>query len=236
MVLGFSIVVLKTLFNRDVIKTIVVRQNDFINLSNGGVFFANAENHLRLDYKDSLQYVFVNKEKSICKILPHTALMYWKFDNPNDTIFVIDNKDTALYNFLSSSLPASSAIAMPRLEYSIQSFLKITPKAFYNVLAKPFFNNTKSIMELMASIENLLYMLFFMLCFWFRSKKNINYNFLFLCVSVVVLSFLLIGLTTTVSGAIVRYKVPFVPFLLMIPLLFLDETRVLAWVKKQKTS
>lgn len=236
LVLGVSIVVLKTLFNRDVIKTIVVRQNDFINLSNGGIFFANAENHLRLDCKDSLNYVFVNKEKGICKILPHTSLMYWKFDNPNDTIFVTDNKDTAMYNFLSSSLPAGSAIAMPRLEYSVQSFFKITPIAFYNVLAKPFFGNTKSAMELMASTENLFYLLFFMLCFWFRSKKTTNYNFLFLCISVVVLSFLLIGLTTTVGGAIVRYKVPFISFLLMIALLFLDENRLPALLKNKKTS
>jgi hypothetical protein len=37
------------------------------------------------------------------------------------------------------------------------------------------------------------------------------------------MSYLLIGLTTTISGAIVRYKVPFLPFLWMISLLFLEE-------------
>jgi hypothetical protein len=68
--------------------------------------------------------------------------------------------------------------------------------------------------------------LFFTLCFWFRTKDKIEINLLLLCISLVVTSFILVGLTTTVLGAIVRYKIPFIPFLLMIPLLFLDTERI----------
>lgn len=218
-----SIILLKVVFNRDVIKTIVVRQNDFINLSNGGIFLINDENYVRLDIQDSTQYTIVDTINKLYQIKPHTKLMYWKVYHDNDTIFVNDNQDTSLYRFVSSSLPAGSAIAMPRLEYTWKSFIKIIPKSFYNVLAKPFFENKKSLMELMASAENLMILCFFIICCVYRTKTKIDYNFLCFCMSIVVLSYLLIGLTTTVGGAIVRYKVPFLPFLMMIALLFLNE-------------
>jgi hypothetical protein len=92
------------------------------------------------------------------------------------------------------------------------------------VLCKPFFYDSHSILELMASMENLCFILFFIFCFIFRTKNKIDKNFLLLCISLIVTSFILIGLTTTVMGAIVRYRIPFIPFLLMIPLMYLDPT------------
>jgi hypothetical protein len=84
------------------------------------------------------------------------------------------------------------------------------------------FYDSRSILELMASFENLCFLLFFALCFLFRDKIPIDKNLLICCITIVLTSFILIGITTTVTGAIVRYKIPFIPFLLMIPLLILD--------------
>ena len=220
--LSFSIILLKFVFKKDVIKTIVVRQNDFINLSKGGIFFNNKEKYVRLECNDTAHYRFIDSEKTKSIIKPHTKLMYWKRNFLNDTIFVNDNKDTSIYNFVSSCAPAGSAIPMERLTYSVKSFAKLIPIAFYNVLAKPFFYDSHSVSELVASMENLAFFVFFALCFYFRKKITVDKNLLYLFVSIILISFLLIGITTTISGAIVRYKVPFIPFLLMIPLLFFD--------------
>ncbi len=221
-----SVLILKFVIKKDIIQSIVTRQNDFINLSNGGIFFINDKKYVRLDCKDKEQFTEVDSIKHYCIIKPHTNYMYWNMGNIHDTIFVKDNQDTSRFQFLSYSLPASSAIDMERLNHSVFSFIKLIPKSFINVLAKPFFYNLKSAIEWIASLENLIFALFFILCFMYRKKTNIDWNLLYLYVFTILISFLLIGLTTTVYGAIVRYKVPFLPFLLLIPLLIVDEKKL----------
>jgi hypothetical protein len=71
-IFSLSLITLKYVFNRDVLKTIVIRQNDFINLSKGGIFFRNNTNYVRLNPTDTNQYTFVDPERTICKIKPHT--------------------------------------------------------------------------------------------------------------------------------------------------------------------
>lgn len=226
LVYGSSVLALKYVFHKDVLNTIVVRQNDFISLSRGGIFFVNDKNYLRLEYKDADKYVLVDSVNYICRIKPHAPLMYWDLNNLRDTLFVADNRDTSLYKFLTINKPAGSGIVTERLEYSFSSFARLLPRAVFNVLCRPFFFDAHSAAELMASLENGLFLVFFIACIFFRKKKPVDLNLLCLCLAVVLLSYCLIGITTTVAGAIVRYKVPFIPFLLMIPLLFVDEERL----------
>ena len=218
---------LKLFFNKNVIKTIVIRQNDFVNLSRGGIFFVNNENYLRLEYSDTSQYKRSVNNPELFTIKPHASLMYWQLKNIKDTIYVNDNTDTSLYKLLGINAPAGSAISMERLQYTFASFIEFIPKSFFIVLCKPFFYDSRSVLEHMASLENLMFLLFFIVCFWFRKKNGIDTNLLWLCIIVVLTSFVLVGITTTVMGAIVRYKVPFIPYLLMIPLLYLDHTILL---------
>ncbi len=226
LIYGSSVLALKYIFHKDVLNTIVVRQNDFISLSRGGIFFVNNQNYLRLEYKDANQYTVVDSVNYVCRIRPHATLMYWDLDHLRDTIFVADNRDTSLYKFLTINKPAGSGIVTERLEYSLASFARLLPVAFFNVLCRPFFFDARSAAEMMASLENLLFLAFFMLCIAFRKKEPVNLNLLCLCLAVVLLSYCLIGITTTVAGAIVRYKVPFIPFLLMIGLAILDIERL----------
>lgn len=235
LIYGSSVLALKYVFHKDVLNTIVVRQNDFISLSRGGIFFVNTRNYLRLEYKDADKYVVVDSVNYVCRIKPHTTLMYWDLDHLRDTIFVADNRDTSLYKFLTINKPAGSGIVTERLEYSLSSFARLLPVAFCNVLCRPFFFDAHSAAEMMASLENLLFLAFFVGCILYRRKEAVDVNLLCLCLAVVLLSYCLIGITTTVAGAIVRYKVPFIPFLLMIPLQWLDVEKakripVLKWL------
>lgn len=220
------IVTLKYVWHKDVINTIIVRQNDFINLSKGGIFFLNDTYYLRLDYKDIKQFTMLDEKTKICIIKPHAKLMYWDIYHLNDTIFVNDNQDTAQYKLLAVNAPAGSGIVVKRLEHSFVSFAMVIPQAIFNVLCRPFFFDSHSSIELIASLENLLLILFCIICLIYRQKGMPYKNEVGLCLSIVVLAFILIGLTTTVMGAIVRYKVPFLPFLLMIPLLYLDPKAI----------
>lgn len=223
LIYGMGVLLMKFVFHKDVIKTIVVRQNDFVNLSKGGIFLLNDEKYVRFELKDTCQFELADEKKKLYQIKPHSAYMYWQIHNLRDTVFVTNNQDTSLYRFIGSCTPSGSAINIDRLEYSFASFAKLIPQAFYNVLCKPFFFDSHSILELMASMENLFFLLFFIFCFIFKSKIIVDKNMLLFCICLIITSFILIGLTTTVMGAIVRYRIPFIPFLLMIPLLYLDH-------------
>lgn len=221
LIYGTGIVVLKYVFHKDVLNTIVVRQNDFVSLSKGGWFFIRGDKYVRLEYKDSTHFKLVDKQKELYQLDRHSAFMYWNTHNLRDTIYETNNKDTSYFNLRATCAPAGSAIYINRLQYSFSSFATLIPQSFYNVLCKPFFYDSRSVLELMASFENLCFLLFFVLCLVFLNKTSIDKNLLYCCIVIVITSFILIGITTTVTGAIVRYKIPFIPFLLMIPLLVL---------------
>jgi hypothetical protein len=223
---GGGIILLKVVFQKDVIQTIVVRQNDFINLSHGGTFFLNDKKYVRFEITDTTHYELVDEKMNLYKLNPHSSFMYWKVNNIRDTIYETNNRDTSTYRFISRVTPSGSAISMERLDNSFRSFAKLMPQSFFNVLFKPFFYDSRTILELMASLENLFFVVFILFCLFFRKKEKVDYNFLLMCMTLVITSFMLVGLTTTVLGAIVRYKIPFVPFLLMIPLLFLDIDQI----------
>lgn len=226
-ILALGMIALKIVFHKDVINTIVVRENDFVSLSRGGIFFDNDTHYLRLEYGRDSDYESTDTTKKLFRMKPHAQYMYWDLKKLQDTIFVNDNQDTTtLYKHLWTNAPAGSAITMRRLEYSFSSIASFIPLAFYHVLCKPFFYDSRSIMEHMASLENLLFLGFFIMCFWKLKKTPIDKNLFWLCAFLVVMSFTLVGITTTVMGAIVRYKIPFIPFLLMIPLLYLDENKL----------
>lgn len=221
---GVGILTLKFVFHKDVLNTIVVRQNDFVSLSKGGRFFIHEDKYVRFEYNDTTHFHKVDTVNNLFQLDRHSAFMYWNTHNLRDTIYETNNKDTSYFELRAVCAPSGSAIYVDRLQYSFSSFAKLIPQSFYNVLCKPLFYDSRSVLELMASFENLCFLLFFALCFLFRGKMSIDKNLLVCCIVIVMTSFILIGITTTVTGAIVRYKIPFIPFLLMIPLLILDAS------------
>lgn len=221
---GGAIVSLKLFFKKDVLNTIVVRQNDFVSLSKGGIFFMHNDKYVRLEYHDSTHYRLINKKNNLFQLNRHSAFMYWNTHNLRDTIYETNNKDTSYFNRVAMCAPSGSAIYIDRLQYTFSSFAKLIPQSFYNVLCKPFFYDSHSVFELMASVENFVFLIFACFCFIFKNKQSVDKNMVLLCLSIIVTGYILVGITTTVMGAIVRYKIPFVPFLLMIPLLYLDNS------------
>jgi hypothetical protein len=224
LVYGVGVLTLKFVFDKDVLNTIVVRQNDFVSLSKGGRFFIKDDKYVRFEYNDTTHFHKVDTINNLFQLDRHSAFMYWNTHNLRDTIYETNNKDTSYFELRSVCAPSGSAINIDRLQYTFSSFAKLIPQSFCNVLFKPMFYDSRSVLELMASFENLCFLLFFAFCFLFRVKIPIDKNLVMCCLAIVITSFVLIGITTTVTGAIVRYKIPFIPFLLMIPLLIFDSS------------
>ncbi|TXB67016.1 hypothetical protein FRY74_02195 [Vicingus serpentipes] len=121
---------------------------------------------------------------------------------------------------LMAQVENSSSFAYTILQSPIDVILAI-PNALVNTLFRPFIWECTSPFMLMSAFENIDIITFFVLAIIFR-KKNINYNLLFFCLSFVLFLYILTGLTVPNFGAIARYKVPGLPFLLIAILSIID--------------
>ena len=123
---------------------------------------------------------------------------------------------------------AGSRIEIADLQPTFSSFLKNVPAALCNVFFRPYPWELKGILMVMVGVENLLIMLIILICITHLLPFSaIRWEYVLFCLSFVVLQFIIIGETTPVLGAIARYKVPSLPFLLIAFLLMLDKQKLL---------
>ena len=200
------------------------KQNDFINLSLGGVYLRNTEapfDTIFTLHSSSLTTPGSNLEKQTTQLKPGTTYHHWKNPGYADTLISKENSPT--YTILKMLQPTGSAITLNRLMPSYSSVIKLLPEAFINVFFRPFIFDVENLFSLLACIENCaLLALLLLLIFTFKmpdekAKLMISFSVLF-----VFTLYTLVGLTTPVLGAAVRYKVPALPFLLISIFLFYD--------------
>jgi len=139
-------------------------------------------------------------------------------------------------DFIALSAGAASRINLNEIDPNFGSLLHNAPYALYNTCFRPL-NLHDSLLISIASLENWVILLFVSVCIYFhRSLSEINWNILLMAFLFTVILYLLIGWITPVVGAIVRYKVPALPFLLLAFLHILDFEKVktkLYSIKKQ---
>lgn len=123
---------------------------------------------------------------------------------------------------------AGSMIQINKLEPTLFSVIKNSPQAFVNTFLRPYLWESRSPMMLMAGLENLFIIMFILMCVVFiKPFTEIRWEYVVFCLSFVVIQFLIIGETTPVLGAIARYKVPALPFLLITFLFLSDKEKML---------
>jgi hypothetical protein len=113
------------------------------------------------------------------------------------------------------------------LEPNWVSIIQTLPEALFNTVFRPLIWNCENLLMFFASLENLLLFLLVLLALFFRkSQLNKMAHFqLFLLGSALIL-FTLVGIITPVSGALVRYKIPFLPFVLFWIWIVLDVNKM----------
>jgi hypothetical protein len=132
---------------------------------------------------------------------------------------------------------SGSQFDMTPLEPKLSSFIKTSPEALLNSFFRPFPQDANNLLMLFATVENLMVfalLLFFLFFGKIPANQSLN-RFLFFLISGLTL-FLIIGWTTPVSGALVRYKIPGVMMLLIAGLYCFDKEKFLSkapiWIKK----
>ncbi len=216
------VAVLKPQYN--VLNIIANKQQKSEAISKGGTFLLSTHYFIRIGYNQE-NNTLIHVKENYYRIKPNNDYDAWEITNLTDTLKMKNSADTALYKLLYSVSPSYSTIAPLKLNSSLGSLLKNTPAAFYNALTQPLSFFTKDLLKIAASLENVCYIMCILLgvfCFKIPEKNN---EILFFCFSVFVFVFVLAGLTTPITGALVRYKTPVLPFMMIFIFMLIDNEK-----------
>jgi hypothetical protein len=130
------------------------------------------------------------------------------------------------FNNVARLSEANSYFETFKLEPNPMSLIFNSPMAMVNSIFRPFIWNSNSIFMLISSLEN--FGLFILLIFSLKKLKKESlflnqYKNLILIFTINL--YVLIGLTTTVSGALVRYKIPATILLTLLIIMILFEQK-----------
>jgi hypothetical protein len=209
------------------LKKLSKKQNDFINLSIGGTYLKNIE--APYDTIFTLQNNAVEIDHQISNntgtLKKGTIYHHWK--NPGYADTLIAKEDQHRYQIIQILEPTRSAISLNRLMPTYWSVMKLLPTALVNVFFRPFINDADTVFALFACLENILIMLLlFILFFTFKRPNQETLKMIIFSLLFVFVLFALVGITTPVIGASVRYKVPALPFLIMSIFLLYDKQAI----------
>lgn len=185
-------------------------QRVFADAAKGGIFLLDNEKFVRLDYDYSLTKKITGTD-SLFSIKKNVPYVYWEHSHQQDTLHNSSNTDTlALYKLVYDVPKSGSNIAIA----ANAGLLKQIGVYFYYALLHPLFINARGALQWMASFENLLLALSFLIILYglIKHKKDAFPVVVFLCFALGLC--LLIGATTPNSGAIFRYRSPVVIFIL----------------------
>lgn len=135
------------------------------------------------------------------------------------------------FNFLNlvTMVKSGSVIEIPLLEGNAWSIIKHTPRAVLTILFRPFIWEANAIFIFMAAMENLLILFLIVLSLLsIDLRQRINKPMMAFSMYFVFILFALTGLVTPVMGAFVRYKVPALPFLLLIFIMIYNREKLIS--------
>ena len=133
-----------------------------------------------------------------------------------DLVDTIVRKQHDFINMVNAEASYSgSNIEIQELEPTFMGFASCLVPAYINVLFRPFVTEANSFVKLVCCAENVVFLLLFLyMCVRFKpiDEKQIRFVLFTLCFMLIL--YALIGMTTPNIGALVRYKIPVMPFLL----------------------
>lgn len=150
-----------------------------------------------------------------------------KHISPNlDFIDILSKKQNSFIRMAEYNR-AGSCFEIQKIESNLISVIKAVPKGIVNCFVRPLPWNISSKIQILPVVENIMILFFILLsiyhAFYHKTIKKIaSYKFLLTCIFFTLILFSIIGISTPVAGALVRYKVPALPFLMMLLLLLVD--------------
>ncbi len=113
------------------------------------------------------------------------------------------------------------------------SLLKSLPAAFCIALFRPWITDIHGNKMILISVIENIFILITMLLFLLKAKRKPIDSFIILTIFFVVLMYSLIGITTPVLGALVRYKIAALPFIYFLLIYFSDTEKLNSMIYKK---
>ncbi len=152
--------------------------------------------------------------------------IHWVFPGYN-MLEIIAQKQNDFIG-LAKEMHSGSLLTEHLMQPNLISLLSDAPFALYNTLVRPYIFEADSFLILFSALENLIIFAIIILCLIFSLRKIPHKSVLFLCLFFFIGTFTLTGLTTPVMGAMVRYKVPAMPFLLIFFIMLLNKEKFIS--------
>jgi hypothetical protein len=214
------------------LKKLAKKQNDFINLSLGGTYLKNTIMPFDTIFTLQNSDVMISPDMQANQARIKRGAIYHHWKNPGYADTLIASGNEPVYEILSVLPPTGSAITLRRLMPTYSSMMQLLPSAVVNVFFRPFIFDVENLFSLLACIENLLIMILILsVCFVFKRPSKETAIVIMYALLFVFTLYTLVGLTTPVLGAAVRYKVPVLPFLLMSIFLLHDSDSIRSYLK-----
>lgn len=199
---------------QDILQRLAQKQRDFNMLATGGTYVRQTEapqDTLYIPVQFNGDLVFSQNRKFLTSAQTLSA-RNWKEAYQENAIEIRIPVRTS-FEVLLDYGKTGSGIVIPKLDGTVLSTIKAAPIALVNALFRPFPQDVRSAFMVLALAENLLLMLLMLLVIFRFDSRCLNHPILWLCFFFAAVILLLTGLVTPVVGAIVRYKVPALPFL-----------------------
>ena len=138
---------------------------------------------------------------------------------------------------MATAANSGSLVHVAELEPNVWIFLGAAPHALYMTFLAPLSAWGNGPLGMMSALENIvLVVLLLMALRWRRAWSEVDKPLLYFCLGYCILLALVIGWTTPVIGALVRYRVPLLPFLLLACMCLADPKRIPwpGWLKTLK--
>lgn len=212
------------------------KQEDFINVRDGGLYLDADEGHYYYIYYNNRNNFDIQGRKAVLK--EPTGAKYMSIeDNFNRQPINLTNVGDT-FNIAVQMSQAGSGFDITPIKDNFSTMLIMVPEVFFNTFVRPIPTQSKSWLAFPAFLENIIYLLGLVLALFIYPRKTTRRtnNFLWSFAIIGTLISLIVGWTTPVAGAIVRYIIPAQAMLLLIILIKLDWLRIVGKFKNLANS
>lgn len=196
----------------NIVDRISTKQQDMINVAHGGIFFITDSSFCAFDYQHLDNFTY-HPEERLITVNSATAGEYKLFGQREFHPFTIESSEQKfeVYHIME---PSKSYIDVNPIDNSPQQLILNIPSSFVNVMLRPYPNDPGDPLKILVFIENILFIGWWIFVLFKHKKLSpIEKSWIYYLVTTAILIILLIGLTTPVLGAVVRYKLAAVLFL-----------------------
>jgi hypothetical protein len=206
-VIGFGALFFTGLLDKG-IYLISKQQEDFINVRDGGLYLFEDDEHYFYIYYNNRNHFKIEGNQAI--LLKPVGAFHMRIDNNFDRKPLKLEAVGKSYRIGVRMEKAGSGIPITTIQGDGATMLKMIPEVLFNTLIRPIPQKKSSWLQYPAFIENILVLigLLFAVIIYPRKLNRKENRILFSLVIFSLMIYLIVGWTTPVVGAIVRYIIP----------------------------